>query len=91
MSLRNLVLAGAGAAALLATGVPAKADGDWGWQRDEWRERHWHRGYRPEYRPYAYVPPPIYYAPPPPLYYAPPPPPRYYGPPPGLYFDFGIR
>ncbi len=78
MLMRTLVLAGA--VALLAAGGTAHAD-DWRWRHDDWREHHWHEHYRPEWRPWAYAPPP-------PVYYAPPPP-RFYGPP-GGYYGYGV-
>jgi len=78
--MRTLVLAGIGAAALLAATAPAHAD-DWRWRHDDWRDHHWHEHWRPAWRPWAYAPPP-------PVYYAPPPP-RYYGPPPAAYYGYG--
>jgi len=48
--------------------------GEWrGHERGEWRGREWgerERHWRPEYRPYAYGPPPVFFAPP--VFYPPP-------------------
>jgi hypothetical protein len=80
MLTRNLILAAAGALALLAAAPAAHADG---WDRGWHGHGHggWHGyGWRP-YGGYVYAPPPVYYAPPP-VYYAPPP--AYYAPPPAV-------
>lgn len=99
MSFRPLLLAAAGAAAVLAFAQPAKADWDRGYRGHGGPryERHWDRGYdrgyeRPRYygRRYApvYAPPPVYYAPQPYYYRAPPP--VYYAPP-VIGYGYGLR
>jgi hypothetical protein len=71
MRARNTLFAAAGALAVLAFAVPARAD--WGydhgreWHQHEVREHQsrefaWHEhAWRPEHRPQAYVPPPVYH------------------------------
>lgn len=90
MTVRSILMAAAGALAVMAA-IPAAEAG--GWRDDGPR---WRGGYQgaPQWRgppprrqhygrPYAYYPPP-------PVYYAPPP--RHYGyGPPALYFGFGVR
>jgi hypothetical protein len=70
MLTRNLILAAAGAVALLAAAPAARADGWHG--HGPWHGGGWHGyGWRP-YGGYVYAPPPVIYAPPP-VVYAPPP------------------
>ena len=87
MKARTLILAVAGAAAMLTAAAPARADWDRRGGPDRWRheDRFEHRhGWRPEPRPYyapRYMAPawaPHYRYVPPPYRYAPPP--VYYGP-----------
>ena len=103
MKARSIILAAAGALAVMAAISTAQAGDD---RRDK-HGRGYGGGYRGHYddgyerprwgpqaprhhwQPYGYyAPPPVYYAPP--AYYAPP---RHYGyaPPPALYFGFELR
>ena len=105
MKARSIILAAAGALAVMAAIPTAQAGDDRrdkhgrgygggygdGYERPRWRSQ----PPRHHWQPYGYyAPPPVYYAPPgyyaPPVYYAPP---RDYGyaPPPALYFGFGLR
>ena len=83
-AIASLAIAGAMAAASMAT--PAKADWDGHRHWGHWYGPRWGWGWAPAYT--YYRPPPVYYAPPP-VYYAPPPPPVYYSP--GVSFGLTIR
>jgi hypothetical protein len=90
-SARRLVLAMAGALAVMAMAGPSWADGD-DWNHGPKNHgKGW--GHEKHYQGYGYAPPPRYYYPPPPrVIYAPPPvyyypPPRViYAPPPPVYY-----
>jgi hypothetical protein len=90
MKVRTIILAAAGAVAVMAATPPAEAGG----YRQGYNGYHAPRGYHgPAYghwrphRPY-YAHPPAYWHRPPPVRYVPPP--VYRRPPPTLYFGFGM-